>query len=81
MKRYPQVLVNVRVADRGRVATSVVLASAIADEEEKLGVNGRVLVRSSGTEPLIRVMVEASDLKVAQASVDRLVSVVEHEFT
>ncbi len=79
MKRYPQVLVNVRVADKGRVATSAALASAIAAEEELLGVSGRVLVRSSGTEPLVRVMVEASDPDVAQASVDRLVAVVEHE--
>jgi len=79
MTSYPQVLINVRVADKGRVSTSAALAAAILAEEESLGVRGRVLVRPSGTEPLVRVMVEASELAAAQASADRLVAVVEHE--
>jgi phosphoglucosamine mutase len=79
MTSYPQVLINVRVADKGRVSTSAALAAAILTEEESLGARGRVLVRPSGTEPLVRVMVEASELAVAQASADRLVAVVERE--
>jgi len=77
MTCYPQVLINVRVADNTRVATSAALATAVAAEEHVLGVSGRVLVRPSGTEPLVRVMVEASELEAAQASADRLVVVVE----
>lgn len=79
MTSYPQVLVNVRVADKERVATSAALAAAIAAEEEGLGLSGRVLVRPSGTEPLVRVMVEAADLETAKAAVERLVAVVERE--
>jgi len=79
MTSYPQVLVNVPVIDKGRVATSVALAAAIAAEEEGLGLSGRVLVRPSGTEPLVRVMVEAADPVTAHAVVDRLVAVVERE--
>lgn len=79
MTSYPQVLVNVRVGDKERVATSAALAEAVAAEEELLGLSGRVLVRPSGTEPLVRVMVEAADPASARESVDRLVAVVERE--
>jgi phosphoglucosamine mutase len=79
MTCYPQVLVNVPVVDRGRVGTSAALAAAIEAEEAELGANGRVLVRASGTEPLVRVMVEASEQSAARASVERLVAVVERE--
>ncbi|GHJ34978.1 phosphoglucosamine mutase [Streptomyces sp. TS71-3] len=61
MERLPQVLVNVRDVDKSRVATSVELAAAVADAERELGSTGRVLLRPSGTEPLVRVMVEAAD--------------------
>lgn len=79
MTSYPQVLVNVRVADREKASTSTALAAAIAAEEQRLGDSGRVLVRPSGTEPLVRVMVEASEPKAARGSADRLVAVVERE--
>jgi len=59
MRRYPQVLVNVRVEDRDAVSASPVVAAAVAEAEEALGDGGRVLLRPSGTEPLVRVMVEA----------------------
>jgi phosphoglucosamine mutase len=59
MRRYPQVLVNVRVDDRDAVSVSPVVAAAVAEAEKALGDGGRVLLRPSGTEPLIRVMVEA----------------------
>lgn len=79
MTRYPQVLVNVPVSDRSRVSTSAALSSAIHQIEEELGDEGRVLVRASGTEPLVRVMAEARDCERAQEVVDRLVEVVNRE--
>ncbi len=79
MTHYPQVLVNVRVEDRTRLGTSEVVLEAIADAERELGEEGRVLVRASGTEPLVRVMAEASDAAKAREVVDRLVGVVRAE--
>ena len=58
MQRFPQVLVNVSGVDRLRVDAPAI-AAAVAEEERALGDNGRVLLRPSGTEPLVRVMVEA----------------------
>jgi phosphoglucosamine mutase len=71
--------VNVRVADKGRMATSAALAEAIAVEQESLGAEGRVLVRASGTEPVVRVMAEASELEAAEGAVYRLVEIVQAE--
>lgn len=65
MTQLPQVLVNVRVAQR-RPDVAEALAAEIAAAEARLGPTGRVLVRPSGTEPLVRVMVEAADPAVAQ---------------
>jgi phosphoglucosamine mutase len=79
MRRFPQVLVNVKVGDKARLATSAALAAAIAGEEESLGASGRVLVRPSGTEPLVRVMVEASEIEVAREVAERLAEVVRRE--
>jgi len=79
MTRYPQVLVNVRVADKARLATSAAIAAAVHAAEAELGEEGRVLVRASGTEPLVRVMAEASTSALAQGVVDRLVNVVRAE--
>jgi phosphoglucosamine mutase len=70
----PQVLVNVR-AERGRATAPDVLA-AVASEEAALGGAGRVLLRPSGTEPLVRVMVEAPSQAVADATAQRLAAVV-----
>lgn len=64
---YPQVLVNVRVGRRVPVAEVPSLAATIADVERRLGESGRLLVRYSGTEPLLRVMIEGQD----QAEIDR----------
>ncbi len=75
MTRYPQILENVRM-DHKIPDLVDRLAPAIAAEEEALGADGRVLIRESGTEPVVRVMVEAADQSVAQASVDRLVAAV-----
>ena len=71
MQRLPQVLRNVPVAER-RSDVAEVLAEAVAAEEARLGHTGRVLIRPSGTEPLIRVMVEAPDQAVAEAVATRL---------
>ena len=79
MRRFPQVLVNVPVADKTRLGTSAVLSNAIHEVETELGEAGRVLVRASGTEPLVRVMAEARDEETAADAVDRLVEVVKAE--
>ncbi|WP_286256243.1 phosphoglucosamine mutase [Streptomyces graminofaciens] len=76
MERLPQVLVNVPDVDRARVGTSVELAEAVAEAERELGSTGRVLLRPSGTEPLVRVMVEASDIEQARSVAGRLADVV-----
>ncbi|GAA3633037.1 phosphoglucosamine mutase [Microbacterium awajiense] len=75
MTVYPQVLENVRDVDRTRVADPVI-ASAVAEVQAALGDSGRVLLRASGTEPLVRVMVEAADADVAQQSASHLADVV-----
>ncbi len=61
MKKYPQILINIRTAEKVDLATNEPLQKAVQDIEEKLGDRGRVLLRASGTEPLIRVMVEGDD--------------------
>ncbi len=75
MRRLPQVLVNVRDVDRSALAGAEVLWKAVAAEEAELGADGRVLVRASGTEPLVRVMVEAPTAERASAAADRLATV------
>lgn len=74
MTQLPQVLVNVRVAER-RPDIAEAMAAEIAVEEARLAGRGRVLVRPSGTEPLVRVMVEAESQAVAEAVADRLAEV------
>jgi phosphoglucosamine mutase len=76
MERLPQVLINVPDVDRSRVATSTDLAAAVADAERELGATGRVLLRPSGTEPLVRVMVEAADIEQARSVAGRLADAV-----
>ena len=76
MTRLPQVLRNVRVADKSMDVTTA-LADDIAAVEDELGDHGRVLIRGSGTEALIRVMVEAPTASQAEAAATRLVTAVE----
>jgi len=80
MTRLPQVLRNVRVAER-RPDIATLVADAVAEEEAALGPTGRVLIRPSGTEPLVRVMVEAPDLAQAEAATERLLAAVERACT
>ena len=75
VRRLPQVLVNVPGVDKDRTDDPELLA-AVAVEEAELGAEGRVLLRASGTEPLVRVMVEAPTQERAQAVADRLADVV-----
>jgi phosphoglucosamine mutase len=77
MEKLPQRLVNVRVGDRDAAVSSPELAEAIAREGDALAGRGRVLVRPSGTEPLVRVMVEAPEADEADEVCARLVAVVE----
>ncbi len=74
--RLPQVLLNVPDVDKSRADDDPVLAAAVAEEEAALGDNGRVLLRPSGTEPIVRVMVEAATEELAQDVAQRLAGVV-----
>ncbi|MGW2489749.1 phosphoglucosamine mutase [Streptomyces sp. NPDC001606] len=76
MERLPQVLINVPDVDKSRVKTSGDLAAAVAEAERDLGHTGRVLLRPSGTEPLVRVMVEAADIEQARSVAGRLADAV-----
>ncbi|HEX3361113.1 MAG TPA: phosphoglucosamine mutase [Solirubrobacterales bacterium] len=79
MDKLPQRLVNVQVADRGGLAQAVTVWDQVGKENAALEGRGRVLLRPSGTEPLVRVMVEAPEADEADAVCDRLVALVRHE--
>ena len=79
--RLPQVLVNVPNVDKSRADEDFVLAAAVAEAEAELGDSGRVLLRPSGTEPLVRVMVEAETAEQAREIADRLAVVVGAQLT
>lgn len=79
MVRFPQILINVKNVAKERLASSTVIAAAVKTAETELGSNGRVLLRASGTEPLVRVMVEAQSDAVAQGVATKLAQVVETE--
>jgi phosphoglucosamine mutase len=81
VSRLPQVLVNVPDVDKARTDEDAVLAAAVAEEEAILGDEGRILLRPSGTEQLVRVMVEARTHAEAQAVAERLADVVRHQLT
>jgi len=81
MRKLPQTLVNVEVADREAVAGATAVWEAVEREGEGLEGRGRVLLRPSGTEPLVRVMVEAPTAEEAGAVCERLVGVVRQELT
>jgi phosphoglucosamine mutase len=79
MERLPQVLVNVRGVRKDAVADCAPLHRAVQQAEAEMGEAGRVLLRPSGTEPLVRVMVEAPTAEQAQRVADRLADVVRTE--
>ncbi|MCQ2467160.1 MAG: phosphoglucosamine mutase [Clostridia bacterium] len=72
-KMYPQVLKNVIVDDKDGTLVDEAVTKAVADSEAKLGDNGRVLLRKSGTEPLLRVMAEATTHEECEAAVDYII--------
>jgi phosphoglucosamine mutase len=76
VRRLPQVLLNVPVSDKARVAGSAAVRAAVAAAEAELDDHGRVLLRPSGTEQLVRVMVEAPTHEQAEAVAGRLATVV-----
>jgi phosphoglucosamine mutase len=79
MTRLPQVLVNVPNVDKSRADDDPLVAAAVAEAEFELGDGGRVLLRPSGTEPLVRVMVEAATREQAARVADRLADVVRRQ--
>jgi phosphoglucosamine mutase len=76
MVRLPQVLINVRVADKRAAGSAPGVLAAVAAAEQELGVAGRVLLRPSGTEALVRVMVEASTVDLAETLAQRIAAAV-----
>jgi phosphoglucosamine mutase len=81
MTHFPQVLVNVKDVDKSALEANTAVADAVRAAEGELGESGRVLLRKSGTEPVVRVMVEAADGDQARTLADRLVGVVRAELS
>ena len=79
LKAYPQVLKNVRVADKPAARNDADVIAATKKVEEALGDNGRILLRESGTEPVIRVMVEADTKELCNRYVDDVIKVLEEK--
>ena len=79
MTSYPQLLVNVRVRSKEGWAENTAIAAAIAEGNKELGDTGRILVRPSGTEPLIRVMAEGSDQKQLDEVCNRIADIIRKE--
>ena len=73
---YPQVLKNLKVADKAAAQNDPDVQQAVQDVAEKLGDSGRILVRESGTEPVIRVMVEAETEELCQEHVLHVINVI-----
>ena len=76
LKIYPQVLENIRVTDKKAAQNDPAVQEAVSRVAETLGDTGRILVRESGTEPVVRVMVEAPDHDTCQKYVDEVVNVI-----
>ena len=79
LKKYPQVLINVKEIKKEKLASSKVIRDAVDAAEKELAGTGRVLLRSSGTESLVRVMVEANELPIAQKIAESLAELVRSE--
>jgi phosphoglucosamine mutase len=78
MQNYPQTMVNVPVSPNGKIAfyTDADVKAAIAEAKKALGSNGRVVVRPSGTEPLVRVMIEGENLSEIRELADKIAAVI-----
>ncbi|MBP3034986.1 phosphoglucosamine mutase [Arthrobacter sp. zg-ZUI100] len=78
MNKLPQVLINVKGVDKAAAGTNEAVRQAVVDAQAILGETGRVLLRPSGTEPLVRVMVEAADMETAASVAEKLAETVEN---
>jgi phosphoglucosamine mutase len=76
MKKYPQRMINVPVSKKVNLDDSALIQDAVKSAEKRLAGKGRVLLRSSGTEPLVRVMVEGEDAQQVNDEADNLASIV-----
>lgn len=79
MQKYPQILVNVPVVDKTKLSGNAAIEQIVQEVETELAGNGRVLVRPSGTEPIVRVMAEGPDQEQLDAMVERIAEVVKRE--
>jgi len=79
MKRYPQILEAVRVADKEAFRGNQAIQEEVRAAEAAIGGRGRIFVRPSGTEPVIRVMAEGEDEAAVRAAVQRVVDVIRRE--
>ena len=79
VKIFPQVLKNVRVKDKKTARENPAVVEAVRKAADALGTDGRILVRESGTEPVIRVMVEAASDEICEKYVDSVVEVIKAE--
>ncbi len=80
LRIYPQLLVNIKVTDKEKAMKDEEVLKAEEETAAKLGNNGRILVRASGTEPLVRVMVEAETDEICASSVDSVASIVKQKY-
>ena len=81
MSRYPQVLININGVDKDRLSTNEKIRNRVSEVERSLGNSGRVLLRASGTEPVIRVMVEAAEEKSATEFAESIAALVKSELS
>jgi len=81
MTRLPQFLINVKDVGKGTVDSNQVVQAAVAEAQKELGGVGRVLLRKSGTEQIVRVMVEAATQEQAACVADRLAEIVKSELS
>jgi phosphoglucosamine mutase len=79
MNKLPQVLINVKNVDKTAADENAKVKEIVKEVESALGTTGRVLLRPSGTEPVVRVMVEAATKQLAEAQAQRIVDVVAKE--
>jgi phosphoglucosamine mutase len=79
MPKYPQLLVNVKVTDKHQVMENEKIKAVIQEVEGEMSGNGRILVRPSGTEPLVRVMAEAPTEEACRNYVERIANVIKEE--
>ena len=79
MQKFPQIMINVRLSKKVDISNNSAINSAVADAEKKLAGRGRVLLRPSGTEPLIRVMAEGDDQALVEQQVQDIAKVVEQQ--